>query len=414
VSRKRILFCADGHAVHTHEWLRLLEGTDWDVHAFVGGAVPPCPIDARFHTLDTKAPNPAGNCVKPFWPWRRGVARVCQFRFGTGPDVESRRLAALIRKLRPDIVHSLRLQNEGYTVLGARDAIRSVGATWIVSLWGADLSYFAERPEHRERVREVLATCDYLTADCRRDLAWSRKLGTRDEQLYFKYPVPGNGGLDVEAVARRVREPEPTDRRMVLFPKAHDDRFHQFGPVLAAVRQAGSVLRKFRLVFLRADEAVRRTIAEFPRSLRTRCDVRSTITREETLDLVATARAMAAPSLFDGTPNVMLEAMATGAMPVMSPLVSIREWVDDGVNGLLADNEDPAALANALVRACTDDDLVRRAAEANRNLVARRAERDAHRPRILEMYEQVRQPPSQTQPVHSDASELELTETCAV
>ncbi len=388
---KRILFCADGHAVHTQEWLRLLEGTDWDVHVSVGGAVPPCAIDATFHTLDAKAENPAGNRVRPFWPWRRGVGRVCHLRFGRGPDAESKRFATLIRKLRPTIVHSLRLQNEGYCVLGALPAVRKMAAKWIVSLWGSDLCYFGDDPAHRDRIESVMRMCDCITADCVRDLHLSRQLGASAPQLYFDHAIPGNGGIDVEAVRQRIHESDPAQRRIILFPKAREDRFHRFAPVLDALRAAAHALDGFSLVFLGANQESREQIARLPSALRRRCDVHATVPREHALDWMARSRVMVAPSLSDGTPNVMLEAMATGALPILSPLASIREWLGDGDNGLLESNEDAPRLAHAITRACRDDALVRQAAERNLAIVKRRADRRDVRTKILAMYDRIDQ-----------------------
>ena len=388
---KRILFCADGYAVHTQEWLRLFEGTDWDVHVSVGGAVPPCLIDATFHTLDATAENPAGNRVRPFWPWRRGAGRVCHLRFGRGPDAESKRFATLIRKLRPTIVHSLRLQNEGYCVLGALPAVRTTAATWIVSLWGSDLCYFGDDPDHHARIEAVMRACDILTADCVRDLHLSRQLGASAEQIYFDHAIPGNGGLDIEAIRRRIREPDPARRRVVLIPKAREDRFHRFAPVVEALRFAAPALDGFSLVFLGANQASREQIATLPSELKRRSEVYSTVPREQALDWMARSRVMVAPSLSDGTPNVMLEAMATGALPILSPLASIREWLGDGDNGLLESNENAPRLARAITRACRDDELVQQAAGRNLAIVAGRADRNHIRTKILAMYDRIDQ-----------------------
>jgi len=386
---KRILFIANGHSVHAQEWLRLLEGTGWDVHAFVGGAVPPCRIDATFHTLDTKAPNPAANRVKPFWPMRRGVARVCRLRFGNGPDAESRRLAALIRRLRPAVVHSLRLQDEGYTALGAVDAIRDVGAAWVVSLWGSDLAWFGELPGHRDRIRSVMAACDCVLADCRRDLELSRRFGAAEHQIGLPEAIPGNGGLDPATIRGRIQIADPVQRRVILFPHARDDRFHRFTPVLAALRDARAALRGLMLVFLGADEASRRAIACLSPELLCRCIVCDHRPREEVFDWLARSRAVVKPSLSDGTPNVMLEAMAAGALPVLSPIASIREWIDDGINGLLVANDDVPGLARAVARACLDDALLPQAAVQNAAIVAARADRRLVRGKALDLYERL-------------------------
>ena len=66
----------------------------------------------------------------------------------------------------------------------------------------------------------------------------------------------------------------------------------------------------------------------------------------------------------DGIPNVLVEAMAAG-LPVVTTRVSgIPELVEDGVNGLLVDPDDPDALAEALLRVHRDPDRRARLAAA--------------------------------------------------
>lgn len=52
----------------------------------------------------------------------------------------------------------------------------------------------------------------------------------------------------------------------------------------------------------------------------------------------------------DSLPNCMLEAMACGIPLLMGDIPPIREWVTDGINGLLAPPRDPDAVAHALLR----------------------------------------------------------------
>lgn len=56
----------------------------------------------------------------------------------------------------------------------------------------------------------------------------------------------------------------------------------------------------------------------------------------------------------DGIPNVLMEAMACGLPVVTTPVSGIPEIIRDGVNGRLVPPDDPAALADALVRIDSD------------------------------------------------------------
>jgi glycosyltransferase involved in cell wall biosynthesis len=102
--------------------------------------------------------------------------------------------------------------------------------------------------------------------------------------------------------------------------------------------------------------------------------------------MLGRARVMIATSLSDGTPNVMLEAMAAGALPLMSPLESIQEWIEDGRNGLLAPALHPDRIAAALRRALTDNELWHAAQQANRQIASQRANRECIRPQVLDYY----------------------------
>ncbi len=62
------------------------------------------------------------------------------------------------------------------------------------------------------------------------------------------------------------------------------------------------------------------------------------------------ADAFALPSLWEGLPLVLLEALAAGAPVVGSDIDGVREVIADGETGLLCAADDPGALADALLR----------------------------------------------------------------
>jgi len=72
------------------------------------------------------------------------------------------------------------------------------------------------------------------------------------------------------------------------------------------------------------------------------------------------------PSLQEGLPLSLLEAMASGLPVVASSVGGIPDIVKDGVNGLLVPAADPVALREALVRLLTDPALRRNLGAAAR------------------------------------------------
>lgn len=75
---------------------------------------------------------------------------------------------------------------------------------------------------------------------------------------------------------------------------------------------------------------------------------------------------------YEGMPLALLEGMAAGCVAIGSAVPGVREVIDDGVDGLLVPESDPAALADALERALRDDALAARLGEqARRTAVSR-------------------------------------------
>jgi glycosyltransferase involved in cell wall biosynthesis len=94
-----------------------------------------------------------------------------------------------------------------------------------------------------------------------------------------------------------------------------------------------------------------------------------TVARTEVPAWLGRADVFCLPSIYEGFPLAILEAMAM-RLPVVATRVSGNpEAVRDGETGLLVDAEDAAALAAALTRLLSDPDLRRRMGEAGRRRV---------------------------------------------
>jgi len=78
------------------------------------------------------------------------------------------------------------------------------------------------------------------------------------------------------------------------------------------------------------------------------------------------ADVFAFPTYREGLPYALLEAMAGGAVPVISPVGAMPDVVQDGVQGLFVSAREPQALANALERLANDRPLLYRLAVAAR------------------------------------------------
>jgi glycosyltransferase involved in cell wall biosynthesis len=96
--------------------------------------------------------------------------------------------------------------------------------------------------------------------------------------------------------------------------------------------------------------------------------------RWQVADWFQHSQVVVSPTTHDGTPNTLLEAMASGCFPVAGDLESLREWISPGVNGALVNPADPVALAQAIIAALRQPELRQQAQAANLQLIAERAE----------------------------------------
>ena len=84
------------------------------------------------------------------------------------------------------------------------------------------------------------------------------------------------------------------------------------------------------------------------------CHLRGSLAEQECLKEIAAADILALPSLMEGVPLVLMEAMVL-EVPVIAPRIAgIPELVLDGQNGLLYDPADWNAMADAIVRLAND------------------------------------------------------------
>jgi glycosyltransferase involved in cell wall biosynthesis len=75
-----------------------------------------------------------------------------------------------------------------------------------------------------------------------------------------------------------------------------------------------------------------------------------------------------ADGAMDNLPTVIMEAMAAGLPVISTPLGGVPEMIDDGVNGFLVPERDPAAVATAIERLLTDAPHARRLGDRGRQI----------------------------------------------
>lgn len=380
-------------SIHTARWVKHLSDQGWDIHLFDFSESSVCP-ELEGVTTHTVHPPPKKTAKQnrsySAYPFRRGAGFVKDrlpkavgsffFRSRVNAFVE------LYRSLRPDIVHSLEMQNESYPLLEARTILRDeFTAPWIYSSWGSDIYYYQDQPGHPDRIRAVLGACNYHIADCDRDVILAQAYGFAGDLLGV---FPTAGSYDVKWAKGLASSAPPSKRRSIALKGYH----HIHGRALVAIEALSEVkecLSDYTLeVYLAAPE-VESAARELASVSGIKLKIVKQVPNSEIVSLMGRSRISVALSVSDGSPNSLLEAMMVGAFPIQSDTVSTAEWLDDGVNGFLVPPEEPGKTAAAIARALSDDALVDSAVTMNYDLMLNRVDTSINKPKIVELYKEV-------------------------
>jgi glycosyltransferase involved in cell wall biosynthesis len=243
-------------------------------------------------------------------------------------------------------------------------------------------------PDKRSLIAKALQEADHILSDNLVNVEIAADLGVPADRFADIVPVPGTGGVDVEAFEQAAEGP-PSERRLILWPKGYESPWSKALPVLEALHRCWPDIAPRRLHILAASDETRNWVRAHWTQDQQEVTVEGRVPREKTLNLMTRARVMLAPSLVDGTPNTLFEAMAAGAVPIVSPLDTIRPIVADEVNVLFARNLYPSEIAAAIERVMSDDAWVDTVAATNIGHVRTLADRRVIGPKVVSFYHEV-------------------------
>ena len=108
-------------------------------------------------------------------------------------------------------------------------------------------------------------------------------------------------------------------------------------------------------------------------NIRSRVQFLGWVNHEEMPKFLSRADIYISTSLDDGTSVSLLEAMASGAFPIVTDIPSNREWISDGENGFLVSLDEERFLAGKIVEAIRNRDLRERSRDKNFCLIKGKA-----------------------------------------
>ncbi len=388
----RILFVAIPNSIHVARWISQIADQSWDIHLVASNE------SARVHKyfkditihqiLYFKQEIDASVKVKGLpVPGNSWYGRGKRFLNKIDPHYRSHHLKRIIQKIKPDIIHSSEIQKAGYLTADVYQQFdRDTFPLWIVENWGSDIYLYGRLPEHVDRIKYVMASCDYYHCECHRDVALAKEFGFQGEVL----PVfPVSGGFDIKWMRSLIQDQKTSDRRLIAL-KGYQNWAGRALSGLRAIELCADILKEYKIVVYMANDDVILAARLIAQSTGLDFEFESNNwTHEEILRMHGSARISIGLSISDAISTSLLEAMIMGSFPIQSDTGCGDEWITDGENGILVEPNSPEEIASAIRRTIADDEMVNNAAKINMKLAEENLDISIVKPKAIDMYQKI-------------------------
>jgi hypothetical protein len=378
----RLLIIAFGSSIHTARWIAAVKDQGWDIHLF--------PVDPYYlhpeiegvtvHYLFRKsrsAINPA--VVQSAMPWpfivgKRTIQSLSQ-KLGTNPLSDQARLVNTIKKIKPDVIHSMD-QVGGILTYEARSRFTGDFPPWVHFSWGLDLAFTGRDPDQYDKISKVMQSCNYFMADCQREIDIAHEYGFKGQSFGV---FSGAAGFPIDQW-RSYRQPgKVSDRKIIAIKGRHGSQGIIVYLPHGAATSSSDTNVSGAVEFVRY--ASNLDISVLP----------ANTPHDKIISLFGSARIAVSLGLMDGTPHSLLESLIMGAYPIQSSAADTRGWIEHGINGHVVPADDIGLIIGALKDALLNDQLVDNAEVINLRLMKEKRDLSVVKPQVVDMYRRAAQ-----------------------
>lgn len=382
----RICYFAPPGSVHTRRWLEYMQGKGHNLQIVASGPKEDSwPQLWPIHTLPTSFPGEV-----PRIAWR--VANLTKSH-GWVPAVlwllGAIRIRRLIQKLKPELIHIHYIDDMAISAL-----LCGFHPT-VATAWGSDLLIAPNLYSLQQRglLRHALSSVDLLTCNSDALLQAALKLGARAGRTRIC-----QWGVDLKEFRHRQDMSNlrgklgiESSSVVVLSPRSLQRPLYCIEGILRAF---GVVLRRCQdaiLIQLNAnsDTEERTRLEKVATDLGIASHVRwlGYVTEEDLPRVFSTADLTVSLATSDSLPTSLLEAMASGSVPIFSNVGGVGDWIVPEQNGMLVPPGDYGALATAILQVLDKpSEWWEQARLCNREIVHLRADRDRELGQAAEDY----------------------------
>jgi len=399
----KILIVAMSNSIHTARWISQISDQGWDIYLFptdifVG-------IHEKINKINICSPGILKFLIRKYKekgksksPGKIENLETLLYQNNHNlnykdiikrflPDNRLKKLVRTIKNINPDIIHSMHVQEAGYLTLEAKKKIKDRFPDWIVTNWGSEISLFRHIQGQEEKIKDVLAECDYFSSECKRDMKIVKGMGFKGR---FLPVIPNSAGLDFEIV-NNIKQPGPTSKRRNIMLKGYQNWAGRALVGLRAIERCSDIIKDYNIMIYCAYTIDIIIAAElFTKRTGIKTEIIPLNTKhEDILRYHGEARISIGLSITDAISTSLLEAMVMGSFPIQSNTSCGDEWFKNNDTGILVHPEDAEEIEKAIRKAIKDNRMVDEAAIKNYSILYKRLEKEKIKSEIINNYKRI-------------------------
>lgn len=368
---KRICYLATWDSVHTHRWLSYFSEKGYEIH-LISNYPKKCP------ELEN---------IKLYNLAYRGEERIRRGCYSLYFLIRRWRLALLLKKIKPHILHSHALPFWGWW--GANANFHP----FVITVWGQDTPPDTREPEQiKKEMIYALKKADLITSDSEDLRRWSINLGASPENNYIVHWGVDFNDFNMTVNGSVIRKELNLHDDPVVISVRQFRELYNIDIIVKAFSQVLKEIPEAKLILKNYQGEEFNKIYNLVEKLRIKDAVRfvGKVDYKEMAKYYRSSDVFVSVPSCDSTSISMLEAMACGVVPVVSDLPASKEWIKDGENGFIVPVRNVEALADAIVKVLKNkkenNNLIR---EYNFNLVKSKADYYRHMENMERLYKKL-------------------------
>lgn len=273
------------------------------------------------------------------------------------------RLKRELESFNPDLINALYIS--GYGLLGALSGYRPL----ILSALGSDLLVDYRRHFiHRAQIEYAVKKADLITVDSDSLARAALEAGAASEEIIKVY-----FGIDRELFHPPARSGSRNKQGpLVIISTRNLYKIYNLDLLVeAAPRILGGTDARFIICGDGPErERLEKRVSRL--GISDRFTFEGSVAPEVLAARLRESDVYISTSTSDSTSVSLLEAMACGVFPIVTDIEANREWIDDGINGIILEKDNPGELAEVVIRTAVERSPMENARRRNREIIAER------------------------------------------